>query len=366
MIKVNIGIRGAYGEQNFGDDALMLFLYKWSLNNNLDINFIGRDSSYVYNLISKEKYILKTKSHRYHFEKLILGGGTQFFSFDKTPKKENKFKLFFSNPHEFFLKLKYFIEKKFIYKQLNYDEIFSVGIGLGPFVSNSKQEILASEQILLMKGLYVRDNYSFNYAKSINANSFLGTDICFLPDIYNFKKYQKISNEIKRIGIIVRDWNYSEVGGSYLKEVLKYTKKLSEDGYEIEFICFKDEPNSEKEIIDLGFKIVKWNPLEKELEDFVQVLSTFDLFISARFHGIIFGALLNIPSIAIEVEPKLRVTKELLKEGVEIWEQPFNKDLANMVKNFKYEEAIKSLNFSVKTQQEKAKKMFHKLYEDIS
>lgn len=366
MIKVNIGIRGAYGEKNFGDDALMLFLYKWSLDRNIDVSFIGRESAYVYHLIPKDRYILKNKSHRYHFEKLILGGGTQFFSFQNLPKGENKVKLLFSSPIQFGLKFFNYIEKKFIYKKVNYNELFSVGIGLGPFIKNSKQELMAQTQIRDMEGLFVRDNYSYNFAKEFNINTHLGTDICFLPDIYDFTKFKNTSKTIKKIGIIVRDWDYSQVADSYLREVLKYSIKLSEDGYEVVFIFFKDEPNSENEILSSGFKFVKWEPLQNEIQDFVEFLATFDLFISARFHGIIFGALLNIPSIAIELEPKLRVTKELLKEGVEIWEQPFEKNLADMVKNFNYQESIKSLAVSVNEQRDKAKQMFHKLYENIA
>ena len=366
MIKVNIGIRGAYGEQNFGDDALMLFIYQWALNNNLDVHFIGRQHPYIYKLIPEEKYIFKEKWHKYYFDTLILGGGTQFFSFQKSLKGDNKFNLFFLNPVQFFRKLIGYVEKKFIYKPINYNELYALGIGLGPFIKNSRQEALAMTQIPRMKGLFVRDHYSYSFANPLNSNAFKGTDICFLSGLYDFSEFTNSSKTINKIGIIVRDWNYSEEGNRYLENLLKQTKQISNATYEVVFILFKDEVECEKQINLSGYDILKWNPNHYKLEDFIKELSIFDLFISARFHGVIFGALLGIPSISIEIEPKLRVTKELLNNGVFIWEQPFNSDLLELIEGINYQETVKSLNKAVEQQKLVAKDMFEKLYEYIA
>lgn len=355
-----VGIRGAYGEYNFGDDALMYFLHNWAKVNSIDANFIGKEAKYISNYIPSNRYIVKEEFHRYFFETLIYGGGTQFFSFERSIPSDSKLKLLFRNPFLFLKKVKLTLEKKVNMKQLNYNSLFSVGVGLGPFKVQSEIETIAKKQISNMQGVFVRDKFSYTFAKSHNSNTYLSTDICFLPDVIDFKPYYNNSNRIKKIGIILRDWSYSTSGAQYLKRVIEEAIKLS-GSFQVEFILFRDEPLCEENINNLGFNIIKWNPKSQNLEDFIKILSDFDLFISSRFHGVIFGALLHIPSIAIEIEPKLKVTKELLENGVEVWQQPFTEDLGAIIKKINYEEAKKSLTEGVKKQNKLATEMFENL-----
>lgn len=216
-----------------------------------------------------------------------------------------------------------------------------------------------------MKGVYVRDKFSYEFSKEINQNTYLATDICFLPNILNFTPYFNKSNEVKRIGIIVRDWEFSKEGNLYFERVLEEADKLISDSYVLDFILFRDEPMCELQLNNTNHRIIKWNPDTQNLDDFLRVLSNYDLFVSSRFHGVIFGALLNIPSIAIEIEPKLRVTKELLDNGVSIWEQPFSEDLSLKIGNINYIEAKESLKIAVRNQEMNAVKMFDNLLREI-
>ncbi|SEP82162.1 Polysaccharide pyruvyl transferase family protein WcaK [Hyunsoonleella jejuensis] len=355
-----VGIRGAYGEYNFGDDALMYFLYKWAKRNKINANFIGKEANYVSNFIPSKFYITKEKFHKYYFRSLIYGGGTQFFSFENTPRSGSKLKLLFRNPRLFIKKVQLAFEKKVISKQSNYDFLYSVGVGLGPFKEGSEIEKIAKDKISNMRGVFVRDKFSYNFTKPYNTNTFLSTDICFLPDIIDFKPFYNNSKKINKIGVILRDWSYSKEGAEYLDRVIEEASKLNSK-YQVEFILFKDEVHCEMSIKNLGFNIIKWNPENHNLEDFISSLSSFDLFISSRFHGVIFGALLHIPSIAIEIEPKLKVTKEMLEDGVEIWKQPFTDDLEGIVTNIDYETAKLSLKVAVKKHNKLATDMFNNL-----
>lgn len=355
-----VGIRGAYGEYNFGDDALMYFLYKWAKRNRINAIFIGKEANYVVKFIPSKFYITKEKFHQYYFKSLIYGGGTQFFSFENTPRSDSKLKLLFRNPRLFIKKVQLALEKKVISKQSNFDFLYSVGVGLGPFKKGSEMERIAKDKISNMYGVFVRDQFSYNFAKPYNINTFLSTDICFLPDVLDFEPFYNKSEAVNKIGIILRDWSYSTAGAKYLERVIEEASKLGSK-YQVEFILFKDEAYCEMSIKNLGFNIVKWNPENQTLEDFMLTLSDFDLFISSRFHGIIFGALLHIPSIAIEIEPKLKVTKEMLEDGVEIWRQPFTDDLESIVKNIDYKTAKLSLKGAVKKHNKLATEMFNNL-----
>lgn len=364
MENKKVGVRGAYGERNFGDDALMYFLYSWTKRNKIEASFIGKKAKYISSFIPEKSYILKEKFHRYYFETLIYGGGTQFFSFENKLPSESKLKLLLTNPLLFIKKARLVIEKKTNPNQLKHKFLYSVGIGLGPFQKNSEIEYSAKQKISNMQGVFVRDQFSYEFAKPHNKNTFLSTDICFLPNVIDFKPYYNDSKDIKRIGIILRDWNYSSSGSQYLNRVIEEAHKLNES-YQVDFILFKDEDSSEKAISNLGFNIIKWKPETQSLEDFIKILSSFDLFISSRFHGVIFGALLRIPSIAIEIEPKLRVTKELLQDGVVIWEQPFTEELDTLVKKINYEEAKASLIEMVSIHNNLATEMFNNLLKII-
>jgi polysaccharide pyruvyl transferase WcaK-like protein len=361
MKKSKIGIRGAYGERNFGDDALQYFLIKWVKKNDIKSTFIGTSKDYINKLFPSISYINKELIYKKHFKKIILGGGTQFFSFKRIKKSKYPISIIFHNPILFLKKTKRFIEKKYFYKANNFNELYAVGIGFGPFIENSEIHKEAIRNISLMKSVFPRDNYSYEFAKRNNKNTFKGTDICFLPNIIDYSKLIKNRFEVKKIGIIVRDWNYKSGGENYLSSVLNQYNELS--NYEVDFIFFKDEPDCELLLKDKN--IVKWNPETQSIYNFLEVLSNYDLFISARFHGVIFGGLLNIPSIAIEIEPKLRLTKEFLGEGVVLWKQPFEEQLLSLINNISLIEMKKELKKNVLKQSNIAVKMFNELTKQI-
>lgn len=357
MKKINIGVKGAYGERNFGDDALMYFIYKWFQNEKIKVSFIGRSNAYVRKMFKDIDYINKLNLHKYFFNKLVLGGGTQFFSFKDIKNTPTKIQLLLTNPILFFNKLYGLIERKFFYSSNNVDELHAFGIGFGPFIKNSDNENKAIKQITLMESVFPRDNYSYIFSKKYNHNTIKGTDICFLPNIINFEPFQNNSTTIKRIGIIVRDWNYKNGGENYLQVVLSQLEQLKE--YEVDFIFFKDEKKCE-ELLE-NHNIIKWTPETQTIDFFLRILSNYDLFITSRFHGVIFGSLLNIPSIAIEIEPKLNLTKEMLGEGVKVWKQPFDVKLKSIIEDIELIKIKKELRKNIEKQSVIAENMFKEL-----
>src|SRR5690606_851795 len=165
--------------------------------------FIGNKASYIYKILPKGTYILKERFHRYYFNTLIYGGGTQFFSFENVLRPQSKLKLLFTSPIELFRKVIFAIDKRLFVRTPNFNFLYSVGVGLGPFIKNSNIEFFAQNQIKKMQGVFVRDQFSYEFAKPHNANTFLYTDICFLPEIFDLNPYLNTSKEIYKIGIIL-------------------------------------------------------------------------------------------------------------------------------------------------------------------
>ena len=83
-----IVIKGAYGESNFGDDALMLILFNY-LKQKIDVQqiaFICKNVSYLSTFIPEAKILTIEEQKVVTAELFIYGGGTQFFSFqDQVP-----------------------------------------------------------------------------------------------------------------------------------------------------------------------------------------------------------------------------------------------------------------------------------------
>src|SRR5690606_3724960 len=70
--------------------------------------------------------------------------------------------------------------------------------------------------------------------------------------------------------------------------------------------------------------------------EFLNSLNQFDAFITARYHGAILGSLLNKPTIAIEIEPKLRILTEQIPE-ILLWSKPFQiENLKSLVSRLNY------------------------------
>jgi len=80
----------------------------------------------------------------------------------------------------------------------------------------------------------------------------------------------------------------------------------------VQFIVFSDLRDNDwlNTLKLINEDILVWNPDIDRIENFMDKLNNFDLFISARFHGVIFSTLLNKPAISIAIEPKLELVKE--------------------------------------------------------
>lgn len=366
-----IGIRGAYGEQNFGDDAIMLFLYRWFKKQNINVVFIGKPNSYVDILFPECNYMHKEEEHKYNFDFLILGGGTQAFSFSKVSnwkKWKGHLWILISDPKKGLLKLTRFIKKRKMETNPSSQKLIGLGIGFGPFLKDSKIQIDTEQLIQNMEVLFVRDNLSFEFASQHNNSTYLYSDICYLAGIMNFPKTKKEHNTIKSIGVIIRDWTHDDFGNKYYQNLQLQIQELRKDGYLVQYILFKEEDYWIKYLRENNEQYIIWQPNEQSIENFVQVLGTFDLFISARFHGVIFGALLGIPAISIEVEQKLVLVSRMIYGHEMVWKQPFNSvELKELLtrSQIEYDSLIQKINVSNHENMLKSNQMFKDLLFNI-
>ncbi len=357
---VDILVKGSYGAKNFGDDALQYFLIEWFKKNKFKVAFITKHAGYLKKIFPDVKLYSQEKAFNINSKVLILGGGTQFFAFKKITLKE---KLAFYIKNLSLNKLLFTFQKRVLKKEINSQRIIGLGLGLGPFQENTKELEAASQDIKHLDEVFTRDRLSFEFSKVLNEKTFQFTDICFLPEIIDFSKFQRKRGKINKIGIIVRDWNFSEKGNQYYTKLQSESNYIKELGYLTTFILFKPEAYWEEFLKSKNEKYIAWNPDTMQIHDFLNELSKFDLMISARFHGIIFAALLGIPSISIGIEQKLEIVAEFFPKSLKVWPYPFTKSLVDKIQQLdkNYSEIQQNLQQETLRNHELANSMFIKL-----
>lgn len=347
-------VNGSYGEQNFGDDALLAVIFDLlnSIYSESQFCFQCKDSKYLKNFLPQIN-ILTKDSQDYSANIFLYGGGTQFFSFRKTKYKNlhDKIKIVFMLPLIVKRKiLKLIRQEKNKKNKMRFKHIAALGIGIGPFAKQSDNLNLKS-LFLKMNFIGVRDIKSYQLCQSNGLNKCkLYTDLCFYPKFVS--KYVKVADvQISKhiIGIVVRDWNHDKKGDAYNKTIFSVAETLIDRGFDICFILFAGSNDSLwiQRIQTQGFRYLLWNPQSDTLELFINKLSKFSMFITARYHGAVFASLLRKPSVCIGIEQKLEQFAELLGDGGRLWKYPFKeneclKAVFSIVNN--YNLATRSLN----------------------
>jgi polysaccharide pyruvyl transferase WcaK-like protein len=361
---MNILVRGAYGESNFGDDALMYVLESFFIQNGLSSNLVfssAIDSDYCNKMLRVAKYenIIDVKIDG--VDLIVYGGGTQFFAFGK---KQSWLGGKIARLRE--LKLKDFFKLGNIIAVKKYNkQKAAIGIGLGPF--NVPEEEMERYKVLARQFhfLAVRDDVSYKYVSDWGVeNPVLGADICF-SDYFNVngKAGLKSGRKKKKIGIIVRDWIHDASGAAY-NVPLAEAVKSSDDRFEFVYIVFAPDrdPVWMREL--KGQKnVLVWNPEKDSIDGFVETMASFDGFVTARYHGAVFASLLNKPTVCVEIEPKLRILTEQVPEFA-LWKKPF--DVATLKKQFDiFETESFDCSASVQVLKDKSNEMFRTFHQYV-
>lgn len=327
-------LNGGYGLRNFGDDALMYY----ALVNLLDIY----DASEITVISANVDYVKKwfpgvnVSSHPIVPSELyIIGGGTLYYSFSKGfsgQTRVQKLIALATQPKHFLSRMK---KAKFLINSSyrNFDTI-SLGIGYGPFVNKDTHSYKSAvKNISESYSVCVRDTKSLEFASEYRQNVVHGTDICFSANVLDLSEINTSNATLKNnIGIIVRDWDNGTEADSYDEKIHIIERSLTEKGYNVTYILYSDLRDEKwRNWIESNKKdYIIWNPSTQTILDFLKVLSNFDTFISARFHGVIFSTILNKPSISVRLEPKLELVKE--NAVCKVWD-PVNNTVEECLSN---------------------------------
>lgn len=339
----DIVIKGGYGLRNFGDDALMYYLIK-SIEHKFPNMTIALECTKAEYITTWLPSITFAQPYQVADKAYIYGGGTLYYSFPKKIKAKSlgqKIKLAITSPT---LVVNKVLAKSRQTKLANSSvKKIMLGLGFGPFHLQNAQYDQAIIDVKNTDVVCVRDSKSFDFVSTHKASAFHGTDICFAKGVVN-NSIDNSSDKVSNIGVIIRDWNYGTEEDDYKSNLLEAVSLLRASDYQVQFIVFSDLRDSDwlNTLKSINEDILVWNPDIDTIENFMDTLSSFDLFISARFHGVIFSTLLNKPAISIAIEPKLELVKE--NAVCKVW-HPMNDNKEKLVNfvdeyNAEYEKSV--------------------------
>ncbi len=372
--KYEISILGGYGLRNFGDDALMYILHKVisSKYEENDIAYICTPGQYLQNIINSSDVIDISNYEDLDTKLLIYGGGTQFYSFKPKNNIFYRILLNLKEPITFVNKIKNRLVKVKATKSIRINRTSTIGIGVGPFLPNADKNIeLETKQLFLeMDFVGVRDVYSFEKCKEwglTHVNQY--ADLCYLMNDEVKLQSKRISNEIKSIGIVVRDWNQTDEGAAYYNKILPLVDELKSKGYEVNILLFSQKRDIYwlKKLKNVD-NVIIWDPDKNTILDFLQILDNFDLFITARYHGAVFSTLLGKPFISIVIEQKLEMISDVFSTSSRKWVYPFDvqkciSDVDTLNRN--YAEYTKEVYSEVEVQKELSKEMMNNFFTEM-
>ncbi|ASK30380.1 hypothetical protein CEY12_09760 [Chryseobacterium sp. T16E-39] len=257
----------------------------------------------------------------------ILGGGTQFFSFEKSQREIStisRYKLYFN----LLLKEPSLLVSFFASKAKKKKEIrlkLALGIGLGPFDSK-KVETEIKNEVALYDHIYCRDNISLQYLEKWDlSNRSFGADLC-LTDFFKKKyhlKHKITDNDNLKLGVVLRDWPHNDVGEIINNKIFNWLPEQKD--FERNLFMFSESKDDAliqrvNKRSDLGIKkLIVWHPLKYEFEKFYGYLNECDILITSRYHAAIFALNLGIPTICLGIDPKLKALCDEVK-GFYYWD----------------------------------------------
>jgi polysaccharide pyruvyl transferase WcaK-like protein len=332
---VQLCIRGGYGYGNFGDDALMVAVHQVAarLCPAQETGYLCRPASYLRTLVPEARVLRLRDRDPLAVRLLLFGGGTQFYSFPPSGRQRG-----FVTRARRILREPRLLPRKVAQRLVptrpkelpdHADTIAALGVGVGPFVTGSAGETQTRELFAKMRYVSVRDARSYELCRQWGVkNLHHHADLCFWPDFQaaHVSASMRENRRIRRLGLIVRDWPHSEEGDSYHQSLLAVADGLHRAGKAADFILFagRHERIWLKRLKATKSHVVCWNPETDSIRTFVQRLASYDLFLTARYHGAIFATLLEKPAICIGVEPKLGLFADVLGAAGRCWKYPFD------------------------------------------
>lgn len=346
-------IRGAYGPGNLGDDILML-----SVINILKMRFkesdimVGVDHPETAKNFNPNIKWLHIKQP-VRADLVVLGGGGQFFSFvppaaqpttpasgfEKLRRSIRAQTSIASTLTRLYVGLRGGIDKIYFHRRLA-----AFCIGLGPFDGGGKQLARASSIIGRCDYISVRDATSKTHCMTFGKpDTRVYTDPSLLRQLWTAPEGVDLKGDSQPdyVSFILRDWPHDANGQAFIAAMVRTAKTCAERGEKIRFVSLYQE--RDQHLIDqyADFEWLCWNAADSTPEIFMRrLILESDVIISARAHGVLLPAALGYPTIAVEIENKLRKVHEMLPLGTKLVSAPDSTVMLDAIQELRRDKAL--------------------------
>jgi polysaccharide pyruvyl transferase WcaK-like protein len=131
-----------------------------------------------------------------------------------------------------------------------------------------------------------------------------------VPEFFGAPKKTDSKKHVKkRICVILRDWNYND--NYHVRNILKNIDQI----ISLYHFTYVSLDSSDHYYINNVGKIKVYNPSKEGIHQIIHTIKNHDMIITSRAHGAYLGSIMNIPSICINIEPKLKNVHETLSNS---------------------------------------------------
>lgn len=301
---------GYYGKGNFGDDILLQVAYglvreQWP-QAEISLLVDGDRGAYVNRLLGPVT-MLPPGRHG-HFDLIVHGGGGVFFDFAPQPALSilrNRLLLAFG-PQPY-LVMEAMLRRLLNKRRTSATRRIGLGIGMGTYTPGSPEWLRDLPILADFAALWVRDTQSMEHLARLHtlmrAQLVEGSDLAFLTEYWMKPVPPRVPSPRPRLGIILRDWT-EEAGSIHAAAVKQWLASLA-GRYDITGFIFDRSADPYTAQLLAPYPTHIWEPSRMRLEEFSALLATQDVVLTSRAHGAIAAACLGIPSVILNIEPKL-------------------------------------------------------------
>lgn len=314
MNKPRILLVGYYGKGNFGDDVLLNVthgLLRHALPNAEFSVIVGEEGGeYVRHLLGDVK-VLRPARHG-HFDLIVHGGGGVFFDFNPCGRL---YHLLEKVIHTIGLRT-YIVSEKLLRTIIKKPRTsgsrrLGFGIGVGTFTEGSQKLLRHNLPTLTdFDALWVRDEESVQnltrFKNAMKAKIVLGSDLAFLTEYWLGEIAKKKASPRPRLGVILRDRadNDMPMIAATIAELAK--------GYDITGFILEEQQDPKIMSLLSPYTTHIWQPELMSINSFMQQIGCQDVLLTSRAHGAICGACVGVPSVIVNIEPKLEQVHQML------------------------------------------------------
>lgn len=315
MIRPNILIIGYYGSHNIGDEVLLeatirLLNSAYESPNITAITYNVQDTmeNRKINGVSRNKYFQIVKAIK-NSDMVIGGGGSMLQNVTS-----NRSLIYYLT----ILWLAKFFGKK----------VALLGNGIGPLRTGFFQ-FVTKFVLKQLDAIVLRDMDSYNLLRSFGLkNIHLGNDLVFTLN-------EKRTSEKRKGKILInlRKWFYNE---SFIDTMTGFIEYLLKAGFSVTLIPFQ-KGNDDILLKDVCKKINHPNLQclgSVNYEDIMNEISSGELFLSMRLHGLIFSSISNTPFIGLSYDPKVTVFSN--QQEQECFDHLESITLSSLINKFNY------------------------------